>query len=100
MIEHLRIDSHGIGKKTSGIQDHVPGLGSEAWHHSINDDLTDDGVSSAISSLNAATASKCVKTIRLKESVIFTFHVVFRKRKDSIKSGSCKPEAKIIPTFV
>ncbi len=58
MIEHLRIDSHGIGKKTSGIQDHVPGLGSEAWHHSINDDLTDDGVSSAISSLAAAMGSR------------------------------------------
>jgi hypothetical protein len=45
----------------------VPGLGPEAWHHSINDDLTDDGVRSAISSLAAAIASECVKTIRLKE---------------------------------
>jgi len=34
--------------------------------------------------------------------VIFTFHVVFPKRKDSIKSGSCKPEASIysvLPLF-
>lgn len=72
----------------------MPGLGPEAWHQSINDDLTDDGVSSVISSLAAATGSKLREDDLVERSVIFTFHVVFRKRKDSIKSGSCEPEAK------
>ena len=31
-------------------------LGPEAWHHSINDDLIDDGATSAISSLAAASS--------------------------------------------
>jgi hypothetical protein len=71
-------------------------LAPEAWHQSINDDLTDDGVSSAIFSLAAARGiqdSRMREDDSVERSVIFAFHVVFRKRKDSIKSGSCRPEA-------
>lgn len=101
MAEHLRISHSGIGiEHRVGIQDQVPGLGPGAWHHSVNNDLTDGGVSSAISSLAAAMASEMREDDSVERSVIFTFHVVFRKRKSSIKSGSCEPEAKILPTFV
>lgn len=56
MTEHLRI-SHSIGKSTElGSRTMCLVLGPEAWHHSYNDDLIDDGVSSAISSLAAANS--------------------------------------------
>lgn len=75
-------------------------LGRGAWHHSIMDNLTDDGVSSANSSLAAATASEMRKDDSIERSVIFTFHVVFLKRKDSIKSGSVSLRPKsFLPLF-
>jgi len=56
MTEHLRI-SHSIGKSTElGSRTMCLVLGPEAWHHSTNDDMVDDGASSAISSLAAASS--------------------------------------------
>ena len=75
-------------------------LGPETRHDSFDDDLADGRACSAIYPLAAVIASKMRKDDSVERSVIFTFHAMFPKRKGSIKSGSSKPEASIVLSYI
>ena len=101
VTEHLRTSHYAGDGADVGFRT-IEGC---AWcwvqkHGTTHLTMADDRACLAKSPLAAVIASKMRKDDSVEGSVIFTFHAIFPKRKGSIKSGSCKPEASIVLSYI